>query len=1326
MLVGNITITALIDTGATISCISKITCDHLTANNIEIYKRSIHPKTCILADGTEVIINYTVSVPFIINKHQTFIKLHVLTMNHLQIILGCDLLEFLNANINYNHHTITIQPINKIDTRIEHRRKAILGHIQEKTLALNTVENIRTDPNVEDCLTLFQKIDFTEANINNEQKSELKSLISQYRTIFAEELNDIGTTHLYEYDIKLKPNTQPIRLRPYKTAWHEREIISEQVQEWLDANIIVPSDSEWAFPCLLTKKKNTDKLRLCCDYRLLNKNTELQSYPMLDMNLFLADLGSRRCKYFTVLDLRSAFLQIPLSPRTQEICTFVCHEGAFKFLKCPFGLSNIPLVFSRLMDMVFKGIKNTFVHYFIDDIIITSETYPEHCQHIKQVFERLRQANLTLEPKKAFFFRKTVTFLGHKISENGISTDDSNIDKVKNFAPPNKVKDVRSFLGLCNYYKRFIQNYSKIASPLQTLVRKNIKFQWNNEAHLAFEELKIKLTTAPVLALPNMISEEPLILTTDASTLSVGFILSQKQFDHVVMKKVEKVICYGGRALTEIQSKYTITELELFACLHGITKLDSYLRGKKFTLVTDHAPLKWLFNKDLSNVKPRLARWIVALQMYNFEVIYKPGLTIPHVDFLSRQPYTNAEDEITFKNEPYLNTIQEKTFATDIRDRMAGKDSEYITMEDIRNEQHKDHWFKCIYSYLRHNHLPKNRRLSKRILEQHQDYMIIDKTLYHLWRCKLKEEETIQQLCIPQLFRCPMIKAYHDQPDFGHFGHVKTLSQIQRRYFWNGMNTDISNYIQGCTICAEANAGHSIKAPLKSLAVPTLPFQVVHIDILSISTPSSGYKYIVLIVDAFSKYVIGRALKQKTSKAVSKILFEDLLLRVGFPETFIVKSDNGLENLGSYTKTLHALLNIDRVLTTPYSPSSNGQVEIYNRTLLNLLRKYCHNAPSKWSQYLQYAIFAMNSSTSDSSKYSPIMLTHGIETRSALDLQLAIPSKSIPKNQEEAHAYWKNKLDHIRELAQEHLIISKEIQKTYYDRNSKPVVYKQNDKVFLKEPPGLPHTDPKLRRQFTGPWTISKIISPTNVLLTDEHGVTMKRSVHVNKLKTFKPRNNDPKELSEAQTSTERRPETHNKTTSSNINNDNIIKYEKQIEPITLIPSRSQDLQKKPSDENDGLFSEDEPTSNDENERTPMDNAPDESYFNDDTDPVVDENTDVNDIEPSATTSAEASTSREVSPSTDAEAESTPSMSSSSTPMNIPLETRDANNFASDGPADHSKQLSGTFEPIKRILRQRVGPEGKEYYVKWQRYPAKKYNSWVKEQDLKEGDGQSE
>ena len=394
-------------------------------------------------------------------------------------------------------------------------------------------------------------------------------------------------------------------------------------------------------------------MRMCSDVRILNDKTILQPYPMLNINFLLADIGRRKCKYFSVIDLSDSYRQIPLSKRSQEIATMSTIVGDFSPTTCIFGLKNLPFVFTKLMDQIFYSIRGIYMDFYIDDLVLFDPTFDLHIQHIEEVLKRLRNANLTAKPMKTFLCKKTVQFLGFTISKQGIATTDENIEKIKKFPIPVKQKDVRAFLGISNFYKRHIFQYGQIAQPLYELTKKlEGPFKWTKEANSAFEILKNKLTTAPILAFPDIDSKEPLIVTVDTSSIVIGYVLSQRQRSDHTGKLIERPICYGSTNLKGTQTKMGSTDLELT----GVNKLDCWLRGVRFTLITDHKSLTYLIKKRMDEMKPAMARKIIFLQQYDFDIIHKHGVDIPHVDTLSRlvldSNIDNQEDI-----EPVINNI---------------------------------------------------------------------------------------------------------------------------------------------------------------------------------------------------------------------------------------------------------------------------------------------------------------------------------------------------------------------------------------------------------------------------------------------------------------------------------------------------------------------------------------------------------------------------------------------------------------------------------------------------------------------------------------------
>ena len=336
---------------------------------------------------------------------------------------------------------------------------------------------------------------------------------------------------------------------------------------------------------------------------------------MLDMQVLLADIGKNNCKFFSLIDLSSSYNQVPMTPRSQEIATMVTPFGSYSPKTCIFGLKNLPAQFQRLMSTIFEGINSKVMAFFQDDIIIYSSTFEQHIVHIEEVLTRLQAANLTAKPEKTFLCKKTITYLGFTLNKRGITTTQDNVDKIKNYPTPKTQREVRSFLGCSNFFRHLIKNYGIIAKPLYELTKKlKGKFQWNSEAESAFQELKTLLTTAPVLAYPDMNSEQPLILVCDTSPGGIGFLLSQKQRSDVSGKLVERPIFYGSTYLRDNQRKLGSSDLEITGIAFAIKKLDSWLRGHKFTLITDHKSSLYMINKNLDHFKPAMARKIMFLQ----------------------------------------------------------------------------------------------------------------------------------------------------------------------------------------------------------------------------------------------------------------------------------------------------------------------------------------------------------------------------------------------------------------------------------------------------------------------------------------------------------------------------------------------------------------------------------------------------------------------------------------------------------------------------------------------------------------------------------------
>jgi hypothetical protein len=393
----------------------------------------------------------------------------------------------------------------------------------------------------------------------------------------------------------------------------------------LEKGLIEPSDSPWASPVVLVTKKDGKK-RLCLDYRRLNEVSVKDAYPLPRIDDSLDALGE--AKYFSTLDLASGYWQVELDSDAREKSVFVTTSGLYAWNVLPFGLCNAPSTFERLMDSVLAGLRWETLLVYLDDVVVYGHTIPESIERLVTVLERFRSAGLKLKPPKCHLFQKQVHYLGHVVSSDGIHTDPSKIDAVRDWPIPATQTQVRSFLGLASYYRRFIRGFADIAAPLHRLTQKSAKFEWNQECDEAFGKLKEGLISAPVLAYPR--AEGQFILDTDASNFAIGCVLSQEQDGE------EKVIAYGSKSLSKPERNYCVTRRELLAIVEFVQKYRHYLGGRRVKVRTDHGSLRWL--SRFKNPDGQLARWLEALSSFDLDLEYRPGKRHQNADGLSRKP----------------------------------------------------------------------------------------------------------------------------------------------------------------------------------------------------------------------------------------------------------------------------------------------------------------------------------------------------------------------------------------------------------------------------------------------------------------------------------------------------------------------------------------------------------------------------------------------------------------------------------------------------------------------------------------------------------------
>ncbi len=627
-------------------------------------------------------------------------------------------------------------------------------------------------------------------------EKELIDLLLMHKDAVALPGDALGKTTLLQHKIKLKPGTQAKYIPAYRLPHSKLATVDKLIEEMLSQEVIEPSDSEWNFPLILVPKSD-GTMRPVIDYRELNKTTIPDRLPLPVISDILRSLGTQN-KLFTTIDIKSAFWQIELDEASRPLTAFSTPTGHYQFRRMPFGLSNSPLTYMRLMNNVLKGLIGNTASVFLDDILIVSQTEEEHFHKLNKVFARLVSAGLKVKLEKCRFLQEKVIYLGHQIDSQGLKTVQSKIDVVKNFPQPTTAEKVRSFLGLTGYYRKFIKNYADIAQPLSSLLKKNTTFSWGAAQIKAFETLKERLTSSPVLIFPDY--KQEFILCTDASDIGLGGILMQERNGN------PHPIAYASRLCTSAEKNYSITERETLAVIYCLEHFRDIILGYKIRVWTDHTAIQNLFKHK--NLRGRIARWFVTLQNYEISFEYIPGKKNTAADALSRHIGTPETDT------PVYCLQNLTTLDTDL----------------LYTEQRKDDIWKKIIEYLEgttqsktHN-IPRKYKLS--------EYKIHNGLLYRHTElaCKGVSRGQVKQLVIPKELVPTVLHIIHDCATSSHPGKEKAYRQAQLQYYWTDMRKQIYNHIDNCNVCAEVKGHTRAPAPMLNYPIPEKPWDRVHID----------------------------------------------------------------------------------------------------------------------------------------------------------------------------------------------------------------------------------------------------------------------------------------------------------------------------------------------------------------------------------------------------------------------------------------------------------------------------------------------------------------
>ena len=934
---------------------------------------------------------------------------------------------------------------------------------KEETVHINQ-QQVKNRENLTEDKEFLEKLELGESKITSDQKEKVGEFLLKWKHIFSKGVTDLGNCDLVKHEIKLtddKPFKEPHRRIP-PAIFQE---VREHLREMLEAGAIRPSTSPYSSNVVIVRKKD-GSIRFCMDFRKLNSRTVTDAYaiPRVDDTLHLL----AGAKYFSKLDLRSGYWQVEIQEEDKQKTAFqVGTMGFYEFNRMPFGLCNAPATFQRLMERCMGELNLKDCLIYLDDIIIFSSTVEQHLERLEAVFKRLAQHNLKLKASKCDFLRSRVTYLGHVVSEDGIETDPEKTEAVKNWPVPTSVKEVRAYLGFTGYYRKFIKNYARIARPLNDLLvgqctnntkkkkpgpkLKKIPFSWTEKEQTAFDTLKEKLMSPPILAYADYTL--PFKLHTDASTTGLGAVLYQKH------QGEDKVVAYASTSLKPSESNYPAHKLEFLAFKWAVTeKFHDYLYGAKFEVVTDNNPLTYVFSTAKLDATGQ--RWLAELSNYNCSISYRSGKNNADADGLSRKQEketTTVFPEVlkticnlmTVETAPLAETLMHPDDEADIDDEVTSEHLEgtSLSTQDWQKAQAADANINFLIDHVLTGQKPTTSQaeengIDHRYMADWEKLKLKDGVLYRTAEIR---GVVAEQLVLPDSMKEIVFHAYHD--DLGHQGRDRTLSLIQQRFYWPGMNRYIANHVTLCGRCIRRKTAPRKAAELVNISSKG-PMELVCIDYLTLERSKGGYENILVITDHFSRYAQAIPTRNQTAHTTAKALYENYFVHYGFPAK--LHSDKGANFESKTIRKLCKLAGINKSRTTPYHPMGNGMVERFNKTLLNMLGTLPEDKKSGWAAHVSTLTHAYNAAIHESTGFSPYFLMFGRYPRLAVDAFLGLKNDEYKTHREYADQL-RDRLKYAYKKAAEEAERKGIKYKHYYDQKVRNAILEEGDRVLVKK-----------------------------------------------------------------------------------------------------------------------------------------------------------------------------------------------------------------------------------------------------------------------------------
>lgn len=891
-------------------------------------------------------------------------------------------------------------------------------------------------------------------SVTEHEKGELVELLNLYRMCFAFSLNELGCTNTIEMDIVDDGN--PVVCKPYRTSLSERETISRIVQEWKDAGIVTETRSAYASPVLLVPKKDGEP-RLVIDYRKLNSQTVRKVFPTPNLDEHLETLHG--AKMFTTLDLASGYLQVPLTESAKEKTAFITPNESGQFNRMVFGLINAPYEFSRLMHRILHPLKNKVAMWYLDDILVPSTSFEDMIGRLRQVFEALKTAKLTLKLSKCYFGYTEVTYLGYKLSAEGVRPGDQKAMAIHQFPEPQNKHEVRRFLGLCGFFRRFIPHYAEIAQPISELLKEDVPFEWTVLQRKSFQVLKEKLVSKPVLQLFNPKAHTE--LHCDASSMGLSGMLLQRGEDnrlhliHAVSKKT-----------TAAEKHYHSSKQELMAMVWSMNRLRPYLIGIRFLVVTDCQAIVHLNTQKTT--QPQVARWATLLSEFDFDIKHRPGVKMSHIDALSRAPTGcpgDTEVEVLDERLEVLVTMSEEDQVIS----MQRTDTKLNNIIDILSREESGR--------------------SKLEAEMVKDHSLVNGILYK----EVMVDGVKNKLwVVPSAMRKSLVVRFHDLA--GHFAVDRTVRKIMEQYYFPGMRRYVRVHIQCCPECVLTKIPRGRQpGALHPIEPGRRPFEVINMDHVGPFVKSTkGNRYVLVMIDNLTKYVKLYPVRSCCTEGVTHSL-KQFIQMFGVPRRVI--SDRGTAFTSKSFEEFCLLHGVRHTLNSVRHPQSNGQVERVNSTLVPVMQANM-KTDRTWDKHIIEVERQLNNAYNKTLGDTPFHTLYGYRP-SFHDGALRAATTTET---------W-NEVDKLQMQARESIMKEHLMWKSRYDsKHTKPVQYNIGDIVFIRRPPEATGDSTKLQGKYRGPLVVTCVL-PNDVYkvsaLRTEEGRRYATTVHTSHIKGY-------------------------------------------------------------------------------------------------------------------------------------------------------------------------------------------------------------------------------